>query len=67
MNFSVSSLLDSDIRNAKGEDVGRIEGLMIDSSSGEVRRAIVSLAGRLGYGDAYIAIPIKTVAAGPRP
>jgi sporulation protein YlmC with PRC-barrel domain len=59
MQLSASSLNGTDIRNSSGEDLGKIEDLMIDTATGAVDYAVVSFGGFLGIGDKYFAVPLE--------
>src|ERR1700739_3751863 len=43
--------------NPQGEDLGKIEHLMIDVEAGRIAYAVLSFGGFLGMGDKYFAIP----------
>jgi hypothetical protein len=45
------------VKNMQGEDLGKIEELMIDRDSGRVAYAVLSFGGVLGLGDKLFAIP----------
>lgn len=55
--LSADSLKGDNVRNASGEDLGKIEEIMIDVSSGRVAYAVLSFGGFLGMGDKLFAIP----------
>src|SRR5215813_5243945 len=55
--MSASSLSGDRVRNAAGEDLGKIKELMIDVPSGRVAYAVLSFGGVLGLGDKLFAIP----------
>jgi len=55
--LSASSISGDPVRNAAGEDLGHIEDLMIDLTSGKVAYAVLSFGGFLGMGDKLFAIP----------
>lgn len=55
--LSAGTLKGDDVRNASGEDLGKIEEIMIDVSSGRVAYAVLSFGGFLGMGDKLFAIP----------
>jgi hypothetical protein len=55
--LSASTLCGDAVTNAVGEDLGRIEELMIDLSSGRVAYAVLSFGGFLGIGDKLFAVP----------
>ena len=59
MHLSATSLTGTDVRNAQGEDLGKIEDLMVDTNTGEVDYAVVSFGGFLGLGDKLFAVPIQ--------
>ena len=49
------------VRNAAGEDVGKIEHIMLDVSTGRVAYAVLSFGGFLGMGDKLFAIPWRAL------
>lgn len=55
--ISASTIKGDDVVNTTGEDVGKIEELMIDSEKGEIGYAVLSLGGTLGMGGKFFAIP----------
>jgi len=55
--LSSSTLVGDHVRNGAGEDLGKIEELMIDVSSGRVAYAVLSFGGFLGMGDKLFAVP----------
>lgn len=61
MHLSSSSLSGTDVCNAKGEDLGKIEELMIDTTTGNVDYAVVSFGGFLGIGDKLFAVPLQAM------
>jgi sporulation protein YlmC with PRC-barrel domain len=52
-----SSVVGSEVKNAEGEELGSIEDLVIDVSTGKVRYAALSFGGFLGVGDKLFAVP----------
>lgn len=64
--LSSSTLTGDAVRNRKGEDLGKIEDLMIDVNDGSINYAVLSYGGFLGMGDKLFAVPWSalTVAAG---
>ena len=50
------------IMNASGEDLGKIEDLVIDMSTGKIRYAAISFGGFLGVGDKMFAVPFESMA-----
>ena len=59
--LSTGTLKNNPVKNAKGEDLGKIEEIMLDTESGEVRYAVLSFGGFLGMGDKYFAVPWKAL------
>lgn len=55
--LSTSTMVGDDVRNPGGEDLGKIEEIMIDTNSGRVAYAVLSFGGFLGMGDKLFAIP----------
>jgi uncharacterized protein YrrD len=45
------------VRNLSGEDLGKIEEIMLDSASGRIAYAVLSFGGFLGMGDKLFAVP----------
>ena len=55
--LSASSLKGDDVVNHQGEDLGKIEEIMIDLDRGRIAYAVLSFGGFLGMGDKLFAIP----------
>ena len=55
--LSATSLIDTNVVNKQGEDIGELEELMIDLNSGRVSYAVLSFGGFMGMGDKLFAIP----------
>ena len=55
--LSASTLAGDSVRNPAGEDLGKIDELMIDIPSGRVAYAVLSFGGFLGMGDKLFAVP----------
>ena len=55
--LSASTLAGDAVRNAAGEDLGKIDEIMIDIPSGRVAYAVLSFGGFLGMGDKLFAVP----------
>jgi sporulation protein YlmC with PRC-barrel domain len=53
------------IVNAAGDDLGKIEDLMIDLQDGRVAYAVLSFGGFLGMGDKFFAIPWQAFSLRP--
>jgi sporulation protein YlmC with PRC-barrel domain len=55
--LSSSSICSDHVKNATGEDLGKIEDLMIDLHSGRIAYAVLSFGGFLKMGTKLFAIP----------
>lgn len=55
--LSASTLAGDDVRNVAGEDLGKIDEIMIDIPSGRIAYAVLSFGGFLGLGDKLFAVP----------
>lgn len=57
--LSSTSITGTSVTNQKGENLGEIKDLMIDTETGTVNYAVLSFGGFLGLGDKYFAIPFE--------
>lgn len=57
--LSSTSITGTHVTNQKGENLGEIKDLMIDTETGTVNYAVLSFGGFLGLGDKYFAIPFE--------
>jgi sporulation protein YlmC with PRC-barrel domain len=55
--LSASTLKGDSVRNSAGEDLGKIDQIMIDIPTGQVAYAVLSFGGVLGIGDKLFAVP----------
>jgi sporulation protein YlmC with PRC-barrel domain len=55
--LSSSSMCSDHVKNAAGEDLGKIENLMIDLHSGRIAYAVLSFGGFLKMGNKLFAVP----------
>src|SRR6202000_2086404 len=55
--LSASTVAGDPGRNSTGEDLGKIEEIMLDIPSGHVAYAVLSFGGFLGIGDKLFAVP----------
>jgi len=55
--LSAGTLAGDRVRNSAGEDLGKIEELMIDIESGRIAYAVLSFGGFLGMGNKLFAVP----------
>ena len=54
-----SDLVGMKVKNSAGQDLGKIDDLVIDMNTGKVRYAAVSFGGFLGVGDKLFAVPFS--------
>ncbi len=54
---SASAMTGDRVRNRVGEDLGKIEEIMIDVPTGRVAYAVIGFGGFLGIGDKLLAVP----------
>lgn len=59
--LGASSLIHDKVINFEGQDIGQIEELMIDVTTGRVAYAVLSFGGFLGIGNKYFALPWSAV------
>ncbi|WP_207764817.1 PRC-barrel domain-containing protein [Hyphococcus luteus] len=55
--LSSSTITGDHVKNAKGEDLGKIEDLMIDTNDGAIQYAVLSFGGIMGLGEKLFAVP----------
>ena len=55
--LSASTLAGDNVQNSAGEDLGKVNELMIDIPSGRVTYAVLSMGGCLGMGNKLFAVP----------
>ena len=58
-----SEVIGSNVKNQKGEDLGKVEELVIEPASGSIDYAVISFGGFLGMGDKYFAVPFSLLKA----
>lgn len=61
MTLSATSLIGTKVRNTTGQNLGHIEDLVIDLTSGEVCYAVLSFSGIMDFGDKYFAVPLQVL------
>jgi sporulation protein YlmC with PRC-barrel domain len=59
--LSADSLQGTQVRNPQGDDLGKIEAIMLDQPNGKVAYAVLSFGGFMGMGDKLFAIPWKAI------
>lgn len=55
--WPVGTLIGCGVRNRAGEDIGKVEDIMLDLNSGRVAYVVLSFGGFLGIGDKLFAAP----------
>jgi sporulation protein YlmC with PRC-barrel domain len=60
-----TALVNDRVRNAAGEDLGKIEDIVIDPDTGTIRYAILSFGGIAGMGDKLFAVPWSSLSGSP--
>jgi sporulation protein YlmC with PRC-barrel domain len=60
-----AALINHPVRNSAGENLGKIEDLVIDPETATIRYAVVSFGGLIGLGDRLVAIPWSFFSASP--
>jgi sporulation protein YlmC with PRC-barrel domain len=63
--FMVTRIIGSRVRNMKGEDLGSIEDIVVDTDSGQILYAIMDFGGFLGIGGKLFPVPWQALAALP--
>lgn len=56
-----SKLMGMDVKNARGEDLGDIEDVVLDTHAGDVRYVVLSFGGFLDIGDKLFAVPWESM------
>jgi sporulation protein YlmC with PRC-barrel domain len=64
--WRVSKLLRAEVRNDKGEKIGRIDDIIV-STDGTLSSAILEIGGFLALGGHKVAIPVKQFVLSPNP
>lgn len=59
--LSATSLNGTQVVNRQGEDVGHIEDMMIDLSTGRILYMVLSFGGILGIGNKLFAVPFDSL------
>jgi osmotically-inducible protein OsmY/sporulation protein YlmC with PRC-barrel domain len=60
-----TTLLNHRVRNNAGENLGKLEDLVIDPDTGTIRYGVLSFGGILGMGDRLFAIPWSALSISP--
>jgi len=64
--MSAGTLAGDRVRNSAGEDLGKIEEIMLDVPSGRVAYAVLSFGGFLGMGNKLFAVPWQALTLNER-
>lgn len=59
--LSTAEILGDKVVNRAGENLGKIEELMLDLEKGRVAYAVLSFGGFLGMGDKHFALPFEAL------
>ena len=59
--LSAKTLIGDKVRNGAREDLGKIEDLMVDLTSGRIAYAVLSFGGFLGMGNKLFAVPFRAM------
>jgi sporulation protein YlmC with PRC-barrel domain len=60
-----SGLINERVRNSAGENLGKIEDIVVDPVTGAIQYAVLSFGGFLGMGDKLFAIPWSSLSVSP--
>ena len=63
--MGASTLIGDKVTNREGENLGKIEEIMIDMGSGRVAYAVLSFGGMMGMGDKLFAVPWQALVLDP--
>jgi sporulation protein YlmC with PRC-barrel domain len=55
--LSATTMIGDGIKNIEGEDLGKLEELMMDLNTGRIAYAVISFGGVLGIGNKLFAVP----------
>ncbi len=55
--WRASKIIGANVKNANGDDLGKIEDFVVDPTTGQTKYAVLSFGGFLGIGDKWFAIP----------
>lgn len=59
--LSAGTLKNNKVIDVTGEEIGKIEEIMLDTNHGTIAYAVLSFGGFMGFGDKYFAIPWDTL------
>jgi len=58
---SAGSVTGDSVRNLSGDDLGKVQEIMLDVNKGSIAYAVISFGGFLGMGDKLFAVPWKSL------
>jgi sporulation protein YlmC with PRC-barrel domain len=58
---SAGSMSGDSVRNLSGDDLGKVQEIMLDVNEGSIAYAVLSFGGFLGMGDKLFAVPWKAM------
>ena len=64
-SLTATKLIGDPVVSPRGEDLGKIEDLVIDPTTGRVDYAVLSFGGFLGMGDKLFAVPLEALKLSP--
>lgn len=63
--LSAGTIIGDRVRNSQGEDLGKLEEIMLDIDSGRIAYAVLSFGGFMGMGDKLFAVPWPALHVAP--
>ena len=63
--MDANTLIGDSVVNDSGENLGKIEAIMLDVSAGKIAYAVLSFGGFLGMGDKLFAVPLEAMKLSP--
>lgn len=59
--IDANTLIGCKVENSKGENLGKIESVMLDLNKGRIAYAVLSFGGFLGMGDKLFPVPMEAI------
>ena len=63
--LSATTIIGDSVRNPEGDDLGKIEDLMLDLEFGRIAYAVLSFGGFMGVGNKLFAVPWNSLTIRP--